>query len=834
MSSTINFGIDLGTTNSLIAKCAGGSVEIFKNPVGHKETLPSVVGFRKERILVGDKAREYIEKDAANVFSSFKRKMGTSESFFVPNLGDFKTPMQLSSMVLNELRNFIYTGEVLHAAVVTIPASFDTVQSNATKQAGYDAGLKEVVLLQEPIAACLAFVNKGTEEIEAGNRLVYDLGGGTFDVALVSIKNGEMNVSDHEGNNYLGGVDFDNLIIDKFIIPQIESKGLFQDLATQLKSASGKHNKLYYELLYKAEEAKILLSNTNNADIEFEIEDDNNEYIEIFLTLTRDAFNALIIEQVTETINFAKSIIERNNLSSQDIKEIVLVGGSTYIPLIRQLLQQQLQIHVNTNIDPTTAVAIGAAYYAATKTSTVEIKPEVQQSNNYAETPSVQTLHVKTAYQRNCNEREEYFSALIQGDITGVHYRITRDDGGFDSGLKAAQPRIEEILHLLPNTFNQFKLRFFDANQQPINVTVPDIQIMQGKFSIYGQPLPNDICLEVDDNITKTTYLELLFEKNAILPIKKTITKTLSRTIVKNSDDQLLINVLEGSRYATPQSNLPIGIISINGKDILADLIKGSDIDLTIEVTESRDIKISAYINITGQEYEEVFTPTARAVNITRLEEEIDYLLRIANKNLSTLVDMEDYESSGNLQDAVIELEQIRKRLRRLSKDDVTDEKYQLEEQKRKISLIVDGSGKDNRVRELREGYFERKDAATYYIEQLKREDFNKRFNQITSNEVEFLNGSESIIKRKTDELAQLIWDMKKRDLDYVTGLFMHYAMLEDSAYSDPKKAIQLKQRGDGAIERRSAEELLNIIYQLYDLLIDKHKEESLKGTGLG
>jgi len=176
MSSTINFGIDLGTTNSLIAKYSNGIMEVFKNPVGHRETLPSVVGFRKERILVGEKAKEYIEKDPANVFAGFKRKMGTSESFFVPNLGDFRTPVQLSSMVLKELKNFVYTGETPQSIVITIPASFDTIQSNATKQAGYDAGFKEVILLQEPIAASLAFVNKGAEKITDGQWLVYDLG----------------------------------------------------------------------------------------------------------------------------------------------------------------------------------------------------------------------------------------------------------------------------------------------------------------------------------------------------------------------------------------------------------------------------------------------------------------------------------------------------------------------------------------------------------------------------------------------------------------------------------------------------------------------------------
>ena len=130
----INFGIDLGTTNSLIAKFEGGVVQVFKNPIGHKETLPSVVAFRGARTIVGDKAKEYISKDAGNVFGGFKRKMGSSESFLVPSTTSFVTPVQLSAMVLKELKNFIHTGEQINAAVISIPASFDTIQSNATKK----------------------------------------------------------------------------------------------------------------------------------------------------------------------------------------------------------------------------------------------------------------------------------------------------------------------------------------------------------------------------------------------------------------------------------------------------------------------------------------------------------------------------------------------------------------------------------------------------------------------------------------------------------------------------------------------------------------------------
>jgi len=143
----VNYGIDLGTTNSVIAKYDAGEVAIFKNPVGLKDTLPSAVAFRNGRVLVGDKAREYILKDPKNSFFAFKRKMGTEEKFHVPALDDFMTPVKLSAIVLKELKTF-ETSESFNNAVITIPASFDTVQANATKQAGYEAGFNNVYLLQ--------------------------------------------------------------------------------------------------------------------------------------------------------------------------------------------------------------------------------------------------------------------------------------------------------------------------------------------------------------------------------------------------------------------------------------------------------------------------------------------------------------------------------------------------------------------------------------------------------------------------------------------------------------------------------------------------------------
>ncbi|WP_276480255.1 Hsp70 family protein [Paraflavitalea pollutisoli] len=835
MSSTINFAIDLGTTNSLIAKAHNGRVDVFKNPSGMKTTLPSVVAFRKDRILIGDKAREYVEKDPTNVFASFKRKMGTGERFFVPNNVSFKTPIELSTLILQELKHFIFTGESPSSVVITIPASFDTVQSNATKEAGYAAGFQEVLLLQEPIAASLAFANKTGKDGLEGQWLVYDLGGGTFDVALVVIEDDEMKVIDHEGDNFFGGIDFDNEILTRLFIPYLEARFGIQDLSSKMLSSNGKYNKLYYQLLYKAEEAKIALSSYASTDIEFDFTDEADETHEVYFSVSREKFEGIILERLQSSIAFIRDLLSRNNLQASDITEVVLVGGSTYIPLVRSLLTQELGVTINTSIDPTTAVAEGAAWYAGSKPCRV-VSLSAAQEPSAATSPTSGTpaIVVKTAYQANSRDAEEYLAATIQHAPTGSTYRITRSDGGFDSGLKPVQPKISEMLLLVPNSMNIFNLKLFDQQGFPLPASIPEITIVQGKFSIYGQPLPNDICLEVDDTDNKTTHLELIFERNAILPIKKTITKTLSRTIIKGSDDQLLINVLEGSRYASPPSNLPIGIVGISGRDLPADLVKGSDLDLTFEISESRDITVTAYISQIDKEISEVFNPSSRTVNITRLQQETDYLHRLAKRQLDNLLKNEKYEESATLQQTLEELETILRKLRQLTADDVTDTKYQLDDQKRRLAQAIATVEKGDKLLELKEEYYEKRDMYRLLLLQTDNKELQQRLEGLHAAESAWINNcSTQFLKLKINELDRLTWEVRKKDIGYVTSLYMYYTTKPNEEYSNQAEIRSLKKRGDEALTRQNTHELLSIIYRMYELLIDKDQDEAIKGTGL-
>ncbi len=239
MSDTIDIGIDLGTTKSVLAVFERGNVSVRRHNVSHKDTLPSAVMVRRDKIFVGEKAREqaFGRSDAA---FAFKRKMGTAERFQLG--GQVYSPVELSALVLKELRERHFDNQPLDAAVITVPASFDTRQTMATVEAGKLAGMKQVINLQEPIAASLAYANsilKG--EFPDRPWLVYDLGGGTFDAAVVQIAGGELKVLEHEGDNYLGGVDFDRLIVEQFVYPHLADQyGLEDADFSEFTSGSGK------------------------------------------------------------------------------------------------------------------------------------------------------------------------------------------------------------------------------------------------------------------------------------------------------------------------------------------------------------------------------------------------------------------------------------------------------------------------------------------------------------------------------------------------------------------------------------------------------------------
>lgn len=822
MEKSINFGIDLGTTNSLIAKFNKGEVIVYNNPLESGKTiLPSLVYYRKDQISVGASTQAYLRKEHKNVFGLFKRRMGTNESYQIKALNKSVTPVDLSAQILKTLKTFINPKDKIEAVIITTPASFDSLQSKATIQAGHNAGFKQVVLLQEPIAASLAFANsKKNKTLNDGYWLVYDLGGGTFDIALIKIENRELKVIDHEGDNFLGGTDFDSLMVEKLIIPKLTAEYTFTNLEQEMTSASGKYNAEYFYLLHLAEEAKIRLSAVTSTEIFIDrIKDEKDKEVDLEIVITRSEFNELIKPYIRDTTDMIKTILTRNSLTPSEIEFNLMIGGSTYIPFVREQVEELLQIPIAYEVDPTSAVVVGAAYFASTK--------QIDLSDKTSDNKEEHQISIRTIYNKSSKEKEELFAARITGNTEGLSYRIVRTDQGYDSGFKKLEERINEDLPLVEDTFNYFTFTVYDSFNNVVKTNFETIGINSG-FGIGHQPLPEDICLETDDyNDPEQTKLKLIFAKNIPIPNITKLTRVVNRTIRKgNEDDKLWISVYEGSHYSLPKVNLRIGTIEINGTHVTRDIIKGSEIDFTFTISESRDLTVSAFLTISEQEFKQVFIPKEREVNINYLKNEINELSIKLDREIELSIEKEDYETTKELTTAKKDMEDVSTEIRKLTDDDITDKRYQLEDKKRSVAKKISDATKDKRVQKATDRYHQRKIECEELVNKSGNNYERETLNNIISKEDIYLSSkSPQKIQELTNEVENIIYQIKWRTPEFLLHIF-NWIKKEQIKIQDQARAQDLIDAGNFAVENQNWVRLKEIIFNLIDLLPKNVKDE--------
>ena len=342
-------GIDLGTTNSCMAIMEGGRATVIANAEGGR-TTPSVVAFTKEgERLVGTVAKRQAITNPSRTIQSIKRKMGTSEKV---TIGDKTyTPQEISAMILQKLKldAEAYLGEKITKAVITVPAYFNDAQRQATKDAGTIAGLEVLRIINEPTASALAY---GIDKEGESTVLVYDLGGGTFDVSILQLGDGVFEVKTTAGNNHLGGDDFDRRIID-YLVDEFQKKE-----GVDLR----KDPVAMQRLRDAAENAKIELSTVQKTNINLPYittTDSGPKFLDI--DLTRAKFEQLIADLVDSTIGPVKQALSDAKLSPGDIDHVLLVGGSTRVPLVQETVKKILNKEPDKGINPDECVALGAA-----------------------------------------------------------------------------------------------------------------------------------------------------------------------------------------------------------------------------------------------------------------------------------------------------------------------------------------------------------------------------------------------------------------------------------------------------------------------------------------
>ena len=356
MSKTI--GIDLGTTNSCVAVWEGGEAKVIANPEGSR-TTPSVVAFKNGEIIVGQAAKNQMVTNPETI-SSIKRLMGTSKK--VEANGKKYTPEEISAMILSDLKKTAeaYLGEPVKKAVITVPAYFNDAQRQATKNAGKIAGLEVERIINEPTAAALAYGLDKQEKTE--QILVYDLGGGTFDVSILEIGDGVFEVKATSGNNHLGGDDYDKRIID-YLVDEFKKETSI-DLS--------KDKMAMQRLKDAAEKAKKDLSGmtTTNISLPF-ISQGADGPVHLEKSLTRAKFEELTHDLTESTLEPVRNALKDAKLSKSDIDKILLVGGSTRMPIIAETIKKELGMEPSKGVNPDEVVAMGAAIQGGVLTGDV-------------------------------------------------------------------------------------------------------------------------------------------------------------------------------------------------------------------------------------------------------------------------------------------------------------------------------------------------------------------------------------------------------------------------------------------------------------------------------
>lgn len=351
-------GIDLGTTNSCVSVLEAGEAKVIPNPEGGR-TTPSVVAFKNGERIVGDAAKRQAVTNKDTI-SSIKRLMGTDEK--VEAAGKKYTPEEISAMILSYMKDYAesYLGEKVTKAVITVPAYFNDSQRQATKNAGKIAGLEVERIINEPTAAALAY---GLDKQDkAQTILVYDLGGGTFDVSILELGDGVFEVKATAGNNKLGGDDFDQRIVDYLVETFKKENGI--DLS--------KDKMAMQRLKDAAEKAKKDLSGVTTTQISLPFISQSEEGpLHLDITLTRAKFESLIEDLVNSTLEPVRKAMKDAKLTNKDLDKVILVGGSTRIPCVQELVKKELGQEPHKGVNPDEVVAMGAAIQGGVLTGEV-------------------------------------------------------------------------------------------------------------------------------------------------------------------------------------------------------------------------------------------------------------------------------------------------------------------------------------------------------------------------------------------------------------------------------------------------------------------------------
>ncbi|WP_319467014.1 Hsp70 family protein [uncultured Pseudodesulfovibrio sp.] len=593
-------GIDLGTTNSAICSYDGSETRIWKSPQQNDVTPSYIYIDRRGNKQIGYNAYNMDPISPDNTAKYFKRLMGTSTPVNLSAVDVCKTPEECSAEILKVL--YGYLPEEIRitedsGTVITVPAAFNQMQKDATMQAARMAGIGNVALMQEPVAAVMSVIKSRNTD---GMFLIYDLGGGTLDIAIAECIGGRVNLLAHGGIAMCGGRDFDRVLVDNVVRPWLYENF---DLPEGF-SVDPNYNSLMRLATWATERSKIELSAKEESVIslseaETRMRDISGNEIYLDIPLQRKLYDELIAKRVEETIVSARDTLQKAGLSPYDLERVVFVGGPTNYKPLRDKVASELGIPGSTDVNPMTAVAEGASLFAESIDWSSQNR---SRKDTRGQILSEGELTIAFNYISRTPDVKAKIAVQVQGEVaSGSEFQIDSIDTGWTSG-RMPLVHAASIEVSLPKTGeNQFKISAVNHVGSPIELKEDVIVITRTAATVDAIPASHSIGVEVLNRLGGQQELEYIIRSGDLLPKKGKVLFKAAESLKAGSADSLNFALWEGDIEDNISDNRHIGVLKISGSDFDDGVIPaGADLECDFEILDSGNIVLEVSVPCIG------------------------------------------------------------------------------------------------------------------------------------------------------------------------------------------------------------------------------------------
>ncbi len=807
-------GIDLGTTNSAISTFDGENVRVWKSKKDQNDVTPSAIYVDKRgKRFYGKKAYENSFRQTENCAKLFKRFMGTSTKF---KLGDEElTPEECSAEILRELfKNLpdeIRENKDEVGTVITVPAAFNQMQNAATLDAAKMAGLGKVALMQEPVAAIMRVMKDNQAN---GNFLVFDLGGGTLDVAIAERISGKVNFLANGGLTMCGGRDFDRILLNEFVVPWLkENYSLPEDWLTQKK-----YQRLHSIATYHAEIAKIELSTDERVKVEGEtgIEDEDGEEIYLDVEIERAAYDKVITEPLTKAIETARATIEKSGLTASDIDKIIFIGGPNNYKPIREKVVAELGIPGSMEVNPMTAVSEGAAIFAESVDWTSQ---EHERKATREQFKSDAELGLSFRYESRTPDKKARVAVVLEKEIAGYTFEISSLDSGWTSGLVELKNKKLVTVPLHKRGENKFSVEVFDKGGDAVFLENDTIIITQTFANVGALLAAHSIGTEVKERLgSSVSRLDYFIREGDTLPAKGQKKFRAGRKVRAGYSDSINFKLYQGEIEDKIEDNLFIGALKISGEDFdFGAIPEGAEIICNYTIDDAGSINLEVEIPVINESfYKNFYSREEGQVNFDKaagkLNSDGKNLLDQVRELGRAIDDNDDYEKlqrAGEVASTAINANQT---------ENDREELKHIEEDLQAAKKILADIRERNRENIRREELDYLKGRYKNYVKKFAEPQEITQIENLLDRAETLIEREDSAFEDVTDEIYGWYWRILfYRNDEYALRTF-NDLIKNPADFDDQASFYRLAAAGKNAVAQKDFKELRKIIFGLWDL----------------